>query len=404
MKFPILGRAAEYSFLWPIAKGLAAKGHQVTVIASESPQKVPEVFTDGVHALYVGDTASPLARYPARKAAQLKFAEIHRTKPFHLVHSLDGMGTDVCLYKRQYQIATAVDVKATQLSQLFAILGMSHDGLAGMLRTDLALSYKFLRTYFGGDRRILKSSDGVFVTSPQQRVVLERYYMYPDSRIYTVPYGIEIGDLSPKEKSLALREQWKIPEDAHVVVTITDLSDVEEMENLFEAFEKVAIKKPNSRLIVVGQGPKRKEVEYEMYMRALGGKVILAGAVTNLEVSDYIGLADVFVNLSSRTTGFEPSMLEAMAQKKVVIGSEVSAIANIIEDGVDGFLIRPADTQTLASLLISIFTGQLVTLELGDRARRKVVNLFDTQKMVDETINAYFKIMKRTGLYKYVRS
>jgi glycosyltransferase involved in cell wall biosynthesis len=138
--------------------------------------------------------------------------------------------------------------------------------------------------------------------------------------------------------------------------------------------------------------------------RALCGKVILAGAVTNLEVSDYIGLADVFVNLSSRTTGFEPSMLEAMAQKKVVIGSEVSAIANIIEDGVDGFLIRPADTQTLASLLISIFTGQLVTLELGDRARRKVVNLFDTQKMVDETINAYFKIMKRTGLYKYVRS
>lgn len=404
MKFPILGRAAEYGFLWPIAKGLASKGHQVTVIASESPQKVPEVFTDGVHALYVGDTSSPLARYPARKAARIKFSELHREKPFHVVHSLDGMGTDICLLKKQFRVATAVDVKATQLAQLFAILGMSHDGLAGMLRTDFALAYKFLRTYFGGDRQILRASDGVFVTSPQQRVVLERYYMYPDSRLYTVPYGIEIGDLSPKEKSMALREQWKIPDDAHVVVTITDLTTVEEMQNLFEAFEKVAIKKPNSRLIVVGQGPKRKEVEYEMYMRALGGKVIMTGAVTNLEVSDYIGLADVFVNLSSRTTGFEPSMLEAMAQKKVVIGSEVSAISNIIEDGVDGFLIRPADTQTLSSLLISIFTGQLVTLELGDRARRKVVNLFDTQKMVDETVNAYFRIIKRTGLYRYMRS
>lgn len=400
MKFPILGRAAEYGFLWPIAKGLAARGHKVTVIASESPQKIPELFTDGVHALYVGDTASPLARHPARRAALIKFRELHSKQPFHLIHSLDGMGLDICQAKKSFRVATAVDVKATQLSQLFAILGMSHPGLAGMLRTDLAMAYKFLRTYFGGDRKVLNCSDGVFVTSPQQKVALERYYMYPDSRMYTVPYGIEIGDLSQKEKSLSLREQWKIPEDAHVVVTITDMMDLEEMTNLFDAFEKVAIKKPNSRLIVVGQGPLRKQVEYELYMRALGGKVILTGAVTSLEVSDYIGLADVFVNLSSRTTGFEPSMLEAMAQMKVVIGSEVSAISNIIEDGVDGFLIRPADTETLSGLLISIFTGQLVTLELGDRARRKVVNLFDTQKMVEQTITAYYKILARTGMYR----
>jgi glycosyltransferase involved in cell wall biosynthesis len=178
------------------------------------------------------------------------------------------------------------------------------------------------------------------------------------------------------------------------------MTEIEEITSLLLAFEKLAIKKPNARLIIVGNGPMRKEIEYETYMLALGGKVVFAGAIKNDDIADYIGLAEVFVNLSSRTTGFEPSMLEAMSQKKVVIGSEVSAITNVIEDSVDGFLIRPADHLWLSQLLINIFTGQLMTLEIGDRARRKVVNLFDMNKIVDETINSYFKILRRSGMYR----
>lgn len=389
--------------MWPIAKGLSEKGHNVTVIASESASKVPEIFSDGVQAFYLSEWPQ-LSRYPFRKAARVKFAELHREKPFHIVHSVDGSGTEIAQFRKQYGVASAIDVKATQMAQLFAILGMAQDNLGNRLRTDISMVYKFISTYFGADRKLLKSADGVFVTSPQQRIVLERYYMYPDSRIHTVPYGIEIGDLTAKDKSESLKMELGIPADGHVIVTITDMTDLEEVKNLLAAFEKVAIKKPNSRLIIVGNGPKRKEIEYEMYMLALGSKVILTGAVKNTELSDYISVADIFINLSSRTTGFEPSMLEAMAQKKVVIGSEVSAMSNIIEDGLDGFLIRPADSAYLSQLLINIFTGQLLTLEIGDRARRKVLNLFDTSKMVDQTVNSYFKILKRTGMYRTATS
>lgn len=402
-KFPIFGRAAEYSFLWPIAKGLAAKDHEVTVIASEGSSHTQEVVSDGVKALFLSEHPQ-MSRYSFKRSARLKFAELHREKPFHIVHSLDSSGAEIAQFKKQYHIASAIDVKSTQMAQLFAIQGMAQENLGSKMRTDFSIAYKFLRTYFGEDRAILKSADGVFVTSPHQRVVLERYYLYPDSRIYTVPYGIEIGDLTTKEKSEAVRMELKLPEDGNTIVTITDMAEVEELKNLLLAFEKVAIKKPNSRLIIVGNGPKRKEIEYEVYMLALGNKVIFTGAVKNVDLSDYIALADVFVNLSSRTTGFEPSMLEAMTQKKVVIGSEVSAMSNIIEDGIDGFLIRPADHHWLSQLLINIFTGQMMTIEIGDRARRKIINLFDTTKMVDETINAYFKILKRTGMYRTTKS
>jgi glycosyltransferase involved in cell wall biosynthesis len=399
-KFPILGRAAEYGFLWPIARGLAQKGHQVTVLASESPQKKAEIVQDGVRALYLKEGLPQNEFSNFSRLAKNYFVRLHRESPFHIVHSVDSSGYLIAKFKKEYGVAMAFDVQATQMSQLFAILGMAQETVGSILRTAIAVAYKFLRTYYGQDRKLLKFADGVFVTSPHQRTVLERYYLYPDARMYTVPYGIEIGDLSPKEKSQELREKLGLPENAKIAVSVSDMTEVGEMASLFQAFEKVAVKNTAARLLVIGNGPKRKEIEFEALDLALGNRVIFTGAVKNTELPDYIALADVYVNLSSRTTGFELSMLEAMAQKKVIIGSEVSPIASIVEDRIDGFLIRPADILALSALMNEIFSGQLPTQEIGNRARVKITDLFDTQKMVNQTLNSYFKILKSTGRYR----
>lgn len=205
------------------------------------------------------------------------------------------------------------------MSQLFFIMGMSHETVKSILATGFALLYKFLSTYLGGDRDLLKTADGVFVTSPQQRIFLERYYLYPDFHTYTVPYGIELGDLSPKERSFELRKKLNIPESANIVLTITDMSEPDEVINLLRGFERVAVKKPNSYMIIVGRS-NWKDIEFELYQLALGSRVFMIGAQTVEETADWIATSDVFVNLSSRTTGFEPSMIEAMAQRKLLSG------------------------------------------------------------------------------------
>lgn len=384
-----------------IARGLAARGHNVSVLASDHPQGKSFVEQEGVKIHFLNEgRASRLRRDPFPDLVKSKFIDLHTKDPFHLVHSVDSSAIKISRFKRDYRVAIAYDVAATQLSQLFSILGMAQETLGSILRTSLAVGYKFLSTYYGGDRQLLSTADGVFVTSPRERITLERYYLYPDMRIHTVPYGIEITDLAPREKSEDLRRRLGIPETAKTAVTISDMTEIGEARNLLQAFEQVVIKKPNSRLIIVGEGPKKREIEYEMLNLALGSKVILTGDVSSTEIPDYIALANVFVNLSSRTTGFEPSLLEAMAQKKVIIGSEVSPMATIVEHSRDGFLIRPADIAELTSLLLDIFAGQLPVSEIGEAARRKVLDLFDPEKMVIETLNAYYDILKSTGYYK----
>lgn len=399
--FPIAGRATGFSFLRLIARGMAARGHKVTVLASDHPAGKSFVEQDGVKIHFLNESrSSRVRRDPFPDLVKSKFIDLHTMDPFHLVHSVDSSAIKISRYKRDYKVAMAYDVAATQLSQLFSILGMAQETLGSILRTSFAVGYKFLSTYYGGDRQLLSTADGVFVTSPRERITLERYYLYPDAKIHTVPYGIEIGDLAPREKSEELRRSLGIPETARTAVTISDMTEVGEVRNLLRAFEQVVIKKPNSRLIIVGEGPKRREIEAEMLSLALGSKVILTGDVNSTEIPGYIALANVFVNLSSRTTGFEPSLLEAMAQKKVIIGSEVSPMATIVEHSRDGFLIRPADVAELTSLLLDIFAGQLPVGEIGEAARRKVLDLFDPEKMVIETLNAYYAILKSTGYYK----
>lgn len=393
--FPIQGRATDQSFLWPLAKGLARKGHEVTIISSRSYLGKAEFTRDGVKVYYLFDGYPNMAHLPFPVAVFEKFKTLHLLKKFHMVHSFDKSGFLVGRRKKRFDTAVAFDVEATNISQLFAVLGMSQETVGSFLKTAINVTFKFLGTYLGGDRELLSAADGIFVTSPQQRLFLERYYLYPDDRIYSVPYGVEINN-PPQPPDLGhLKEKHQFPENFHLVMAVSDMSVVDEITPLLIAFEKVAIKKPNSYMVIIGDGPAFKEIEFQMLNLALASRVILTGNIKEEEVSEWIPLCDVFVNMSSRSTGFEPNMIEAMSKRKVLIGSEISPMANVIEDGQDGFLLRPADTDSLSHLLVELFSGSLPSLEIGARASDKVNNIFDPSKMVEALDRSYHRILSQ---------
>lgn len=392
-RFQILSRATDMGYIWSIATGLVERGFRVTVISYSSPMNKYEIEREGVKAYFLNDSGSPFIRSSFEESVYQKFIELHKSKPFDIVHSLDASGLKIAKNRKGLKVKFVFDVEATQISQMFSIIGMSQETVRGVLTTFAALLYKFLYTYLTKDREILKNADSVFVNHPQQRIMLERYYLYPDFHIYSLPYGVEIGDLELREKPLELKKNLGLPEVSQIAMTVSDMTEMDEIINILTSFEKVALKKPNAHLIIVGKGPLMNQIELEVLNRVLGSRVILTGALKTQELFDYISLCDIFVNLSSRTTGQEPAQIEAMSQKKLIIGSEVSPLSNIIEDGMDGFLIRPADTESLANLIIEIFSGTIPIDEMGEKARQKVLEMFDRRKMINGIYNAYLKIL-----------
>ena len=395
-RFPRLGQATDFGFIWPIAKELAKK-HNVTVLSWKNPRGQTDVLKNNVRAYFLGNKSKSL-QFP--EAAFEKFKELHSKDPFHIVHSIDSSGILIGQNKKNFNVSMVYNVEATGMSQIFSIMALSQKTTASMVGTGLAATYVYLKTYLGHDRKVLNNADGVFVSTPKQEMALERHYFYPPVKTFSVPFGIELGDLSPQDKSKDLLEKLNINESSPIAVTFTEMNELSVMKNILRAFEQVVIKKPSARLVVVGDGPMKRDVEYEMLSLALGSKVKLVGHIKTSEVTDYISLADVFINLNSQSSGFDPSLLEAMAQQTPIIASDSSPIATIVDDGTDGFLIRPGDTQFLSQLMLNILSKELPVSHIGRAAREKVLNIFDTEKMVKKTLSGYKKALVSSGQYK----
>jgi 1,2-diacylglycerol 3-alpha-glucosyltransferase len=405
-KFPYPGRGSDENYLWPIARGLARRGHDVVVLSWQNPRGQSEIISGRIKAFFLGEKLkSPRATFS--QLVLNKFEELHAQRPFHIVHALDDAARLISKNRKKYKVVVTYDVSATQLAQVFSILGMAKESLSSLLATGFALLYKFATTYYSSDRSLLKSADGIFVATPLQRIMLDRYYMYPELKTYIVPYGMDFIETELKSPPQELVTKLGLPAQRHIVLTVTDMNEFEEVASLLRAFQKVVVKKPSARLIILGNGPLRNQIEFETLNLALGSKVLLVGTVANEELTEYITLADIYVNLSSRTSGFEPAMLEAMAQKKVVIGSELSPIATIIQDGVDGFLMRPADVSSLTDLMSALFSGEFKSREaektveeIGLHAREKVLDLFNVDKMVETMVTAFKKILNQTRRFQ----
>lgn len=400
-KISVLSRSTDTGILWPLARGLTERGHEVTIISTSSPLKRSEVFRDGIRAYYLNENQPQYKTVRFTESVHKKFVALNKEKPFDLVHSLDNSGFKIGRHKKNLNTSIAYDVEATQMAELFSILSEGKSGASSFISTSIKLIFKFLQSYFAQDRGLLDSADGIFVTTPQQRMILERYYLFPDYHTYTVPYGINLGDLTPKSESENFKSKLNIPDNAQIILANSDFTSTHEVTPLLKAFEKVVLKKPNTYLLLLGSGPQIKNVEFEMLNLALGSRVIMPGEVVAEEMLECILASPIYIDLSSRSTGLEPSLIEAMAQKKVVIGSELSPISEVIEDGVDGFLVRPADVETLSALLDKIMTGNGINREqIGEKARQKIVEAFNRNKMIDSLVDAYKQILRNSEKFK----
>ena len=282
------------------------------------------------------------------------------------------------------------------MADLFSTLTENDGSLNSQLKTSIKVGYKFLTSYFAQDRSLLQTADGVFTTTPQQRMILERYYLYPDYHTYTVPYGINLGDLTPRSESESFKLKLQIPDDSEIVLAVSNFTNAFELLPLLKAFEKVVLKNANAYLIILGHGPAYKDVEFQMLKLVLGSRVIMPGAVDAEDLLNYISSSTIYVDLSSQSTGLEPTLIEAMAQKKIVIGSELSPISEIIEDTKDGYLVRPADDMTLSKLLTKVLLEKEKYQQIGEEARLKVLKVFNRQKMIDSLLKSYSEILEKT--------
>jgi glycosyltransferase involved in cell wall biosynthesis len=150
------------------------------------------------------------------------------------------------------------------------------------------------------------------------------------------------------------------------IVAVGRLNPQKGFDRLVDAFSRVAAKHPEWDVVILGEGPKRSELEELICTRGLADRIRLAGWAGN--IGEWYENSDLFA-MSSRYEGFPCALAEAMAHGIPAVSFDCdTGPRDIVRDGIDGLLARPDDVPGLASCLDRLMGDEPFRTRLGARA------------------------------------
>jgi glycosyltransferase involved in cell wall biosynthesis len=214
------------------------------------------------------------------------------------------------------------------------------------------------------------------------------------TRIYS---GIEMDRFHPvsvQEKN-RLKAQWGLQERDAVIGMVSKLWEGKGHAFLIRTFKEIKNAKPEARLVIVGEGYLMESLKTLASQMGLSEAVIFTGFLE--DVSQIIATFDVAV-LPSYFEGMGRVLLEAMAMEKPVVGTRVGGIPDLIEQGLNGYLVGPGNEKELASAVLKILNDDDLALRMGQAGRKKMTDCFSAESMVRSIEAVYREMLKKKGV------
>jgi PEP-CTERM/exosortase A-associated glycosyltransferase len=198
----------------------------------------------------------------------------------------------------------------------------------------------------------------------------------PDSKVTVIPNAVDIDSFgSGAQPNSALLASLGLS-DCSVIGFIGSFYAYEGLALLVDALPGILSALPNVRLLLVGGGPQEAALLEKVRRQGLEDKVVFAGRVPHHDVRLYYDLIDVLVypRLSMRLTDLVTPLkpLEAMAQGRLLIASDVGGHRELIRHGETGLLFRAGSIESLKDTLIELFARRELWADLRDAGRRYV--------------------------------
>ena len=233
-------------------------------------------------------------------------------------------------------------------------------------------------------RRFYNRLDGkIAVSEPAMRFV-SRYFP-GDYRI--IPHGVDVERFSAEVPPIEDFCDGKLN-----ILFVSRLDERKGVRYLLKAYKMVKEEIPESRLVVVGPGNERR---YKDWVQAVKLKdVVFAGYISYADLPRYYRTADIFCIPAVGRESFGIVLLEAMAAGRAIVASDIDGYANVLTDGVDGVLVPPKDTGTLAQTLVSLLNDPARRQQMGSQGRSKVEGL-TWEAIAARTMDYYLEILGR---------
>jgi glycosyltransferase involved in cell wall biosynthesis len=189
-----------------------------------------------------------------------------------------------------------------------------------------------------------------------------------------MPNPVDVREFMPSVDRERLRQQAGVGDDP-VLLFVGRLSPEKNLPVLLEAFAQCGV--PAARLVLVGDGPQRAELEAQAARLGMAQRVHFAGRLPMDEVLRWMQSADVFA-LLSRLEGFPCALVEAMAVGLPSVVSAIPGNQQLVEDGRQGFVVPTGDASATALKLGELLNDPVACRNMGAAARQLVVEKYSS--------------------------
>jgi len=387
------------SFMEPIAQGIAARGHEVHLVAPWHPKWDRPPVDGGVH--------FHLFRYaPAAGLNTFGYAE--------------GMRADVRLRASAIAVAplavlagwfktlrVAQKKRATIVHAHWVVPG-------GVIAAAAAGSTPLVISLHGSDVFVAErhsvarlAARGAFararwVTACSEDLRTRAVRIGADSaRSSVIPYGVDSGRFRPDEKARRrVRENLGIADNVPLLVAIGRLVRKKGFEYLIDAAAILRSQYPTLRVAIAGDGDLEAELRARARSAGVGDIVQFLGVVPHHEVPALLAAADVAVapsvhDVAGNVDGLPNTVMEMMASGTPLVATPVGGIAAVATDGVTARLVPERDCRALAAAIDSLLRERAAALALGRQARELVCRRHSWARVAEEFETVYDEVATR---------
>jgi L-malate glycosyltransferase len=351
---------------------LAARGHDIHFISYAPPIRM-NPNDPRIHFHEVEVTSYPLFDHPPYTLAlATKMLEVFESESLDLLHVHYAIPHSV----------SAMLARSMAAPRRLPFITTLHG-------TDITLVGSN-RSYLPITRFSIEQSDGV--TSISQYLLKQTIKEFEIKRPIEVIPNFVNCDLYRREPNEGLRAKWA-PEGEPILMHLSNFRPVKRVTDVVDIFALIRAKMP-AKLVLIGDGPDRGAAEYLIRKNCLQKDVVFLGKQD--QVYEKLCVADLFLQ-PSQLESFGLAALEAMACEVPVIGTNAGGMPEVVEHGVDGFLVEPGDVPAAARHAIDLLSRADRGREMGQLARIHARQKYCANDVIPQYERYYQRILEQSS-------
>jgi glycosyltransferase involved in cell wall biosynthesis len=252
----------------------------------------------------------------------------------------------------------------------------------------------WLRRRYWIDRIIGAWSDVTIAVSESTRDYLLQEKQLDPRKVVVIRNGRSLAGFTPSpDREEHLRAEFGVRPGAAVLSVFGRLEEQKGHRYLLEGLPLVLAQVPEVKVLLVGDGSLRGQLELQAQSRGLGDCVLFTGY--RHDWKDLMALSDL-VLLPSLYEGLPLVPIEAAALGKPVLATAVDGTREVVVDGFTGRLVPPAQSGPFAQALIELLRHPEQRRRLGEGAQARARDLFSLERQLLQTADVYSQLVEGT--------